>query len=163
VPYIHSVFVLRENVTLRCDVLCTTYRIRAKHFVSTNCVKYTTAHRPQTTNHSSTFNSQIRLTRTDHTLTIKTQINTTSKILVKPSWSLIKKKIIIGHMQYVALLSIFYVRFTRLPYVALLSFASCNAALPIGALLFFSLPPHELNNLILLSNPTTRLNTRDEI
>ena len=140
-PYIHGVFVLRENVTLRCDVLCTTYRIRAKHFVCTNCVKYTTAHRPQTTNHTSTFNSQIRLTRTNHTLTIETQINTTSNTLVQSSWSLIKYKLIIGHMQHVAIPLILYVSFSRQPYVALLSHTDSNAALPILAELFYSPPP----------------------
>jgi len=35
-----------EKSTLRCDILGTTYRIRAKHFLCTNCLKYTTAHRP---------------------------------------------------------------------------------------------------------------------
>ena len=135
-PYIPSVFVRREKVTLRCDVLGTTYRIRAKHFLCP-----TAAHRQQTTNHTSTFNSQIRLTRTDHTLTIKTQINTTSNVLqIQASWSLIKCKLILGHMQHTALLSNLYVSFMRLPYVALPSFASINAALQIWVLLL-SLPP----------------------
>jgi len=142
VPYITRVFVLREKVTLRCDVLGTTYRIRTKHFLYTNCVKYTTAHRSQTTNHNSTFNSQIRLPRTDHTLTIKTQINTSSNVLqLNTYWSLIKYKLIIGCMQHIVLLSILYVSFTRLPYVALLSFAGIYAALPILALLLCSLSP----------------------
>jgi hypothetical protein len=87
VPYIPSVIVLREKVTLSCDVLCTTYRIRAKHFVCTNCVKYTTVHRPQTTNHTSTFNSRIRLTLTDHNLTIITQITIClNELQLKSSW-----------------------------------------------------------------------------
>ena len=134
-PYIPGVFVLRENVKLRCDVLGKTYRIRAKHFVCTNCVKYTTAPRQQTTNHTSTFDSQIRLIRTDHTLTIITQMNTSSNVLVHTDhlvWrSLIRYKLIIGHMQHVALLSILYVSFTRLPFVALLSPSGINTALPI--------------------------------
>jgi len=40
-----------------------------------------TPHRPQTTNHTSTFNSQIQLTRTDRTVTIKTQTTTASNVL----------------------------------------------------------------------------------
>jgi len=141
VPYIPSVFLLREKVTLRCDVLGSTYRIRAKHFRCPNCVKYTAAHRPQTTNHTSTFNSQIRLTRTDHTLTIKTQINTTFNVLhLIASWSLIKYKLIIGHMQNLSLLSIYYVSSTRLPYLALRFLVSMQAALQIWALLLW-LPP----------------------
>jgi len=161
VPYIHGVFVLRENAPLSCDVLCTTYRIRAKHFVCTNCVKYTAAHRPQTTNHTSTFNSQIRLTRTDHTLTIKTQINTIYNLLIHSSWSLIKYKLIIGHMQHVALPSILYVSFTRLPNVSLLSHADSKTALPKLALLYSTIP-NDRNNIIFLCNLTSRLNTRDE-
>jgi hypothetical protein len=42
-------------------------------------------------------------------------------------------------MQHVALLSILYVSFKRVPYVVLLSFAGSNAALPILALLFYPL------------------------
>jgi hypothetical protein len=163
VPYIPGVFVLRKNVKLRCDVLGTTYRIRAKHFVCTNCVKYTTAHRPQTTNNTSTFNSQIRLTRTDYTLTIKTQMNTSSNELVHTdhlvSRSLIKYKLIIGHMQHAALLSILYVSFTHLPYVAVLSLSGINAALPIWLLLY---PLHHDHNIFLFYNLNSQLNTRDE-
>ena len=130
-PYIPSVFVRREKVTLRCDVLVTTYRIRAKHFLCP-----TAAHRQQTTNHTSTFNSQIRLTLTDHTLTTKTQINTPSNVLqLIASWSLIKYKPILGHVQLIALLSNLSVSFTRLPYLALLCLAGINSALPIWALL----------------------------
>ena len=142
-PCIPSVILLREKVTLRCDVLGTTYRIRAKHFLFPNCVKYTAAHRPQTTNHTSTFNSHIRLTRTDHTLTIKTQINTSSNILqLIASWSLMKYKLILGHLQQITILSNLYISFTRLPYVALLSLASINAALQIWALLLWLPPAH---------------------
>jgi len=141
VPYIPSVFLLREKVTLRCGVLGTTYRIRAKHFRCPNCVKYTAAHRPQTTNHTSTFNSQIRLTRNDHTLTIKTQINIFSNILqLKASWSLINYKLILGHKQHIVILFYLYVSFACLPYLALLSLASINAALQIWAPLLW-LPP----------------------
>ena len=140
-PYIPSVFLLRKKVTIRCDVLGPTYRIRAKHFLCPNCVKYTAAHRPQTTNHTSTFNSHIRLTPTDHNLTIKTQSNTSSNILQLPaSWSLIKYKLILGHLQQITILSNLYISFTRLPYVALLSLASINAALQMWALLLW-LPP----------------------
>jgi len=121
--------------------LGTTYRIGAKHFLCPNCVKYTAAHRPQTTNRTSTLNSQIRLTRTDHTLTIKTKINTSSNILqLISSSSLIKYKLILCHMQHIALLTNLYVSFTRLPYVVLLSFSSINAALQVWGLLL-SLPP----------------------
>jgi hypothetical protein len=64
-----NVIILREKLTLSCNGLGTTYRIRTKHFVRNNCVE---SHRPQTTNNSSTFNSRIRLTCTNHTLLIKT-------------------------------------------------------------------------------------------
>ena len=82
------------------------------------------------------FNSQIRLTLTDHTLTTKTQINTPSNALqLIASWSLIKYKPILGHVQLIALLSNLSVSFTRLPYLALLCLAGINSALPIWALL----------------------------
>jgi hypothetical protein len=164
VPYIPSVFLLREKVTLRCDVLGTTYRNRAKHFLCPNCVKYTAAHRPRTTNHTSTFNSQIRLTRTDHTLTIKTQTNTPSNLLqLQASWSLIKYKLILGHMQHIALLSNLYVIFTRLLYVALLFLSRINAALQIWSLLLFLPTRNYVCNIIFLfSNLFSLLNSRDE-
>jgi hypothetical protein len=112
VPFIPSVFLLRVKITLRCGALGTTYWIRAKHFLCTNCVKYTTPHRPHTTNHTSTFNSRRRLSHTDHTLKIK-QFNAFSAVLQQASWLLIKYNVIIGHMQHIALLSILYVCFAQ--------------------------------------------------
>ena len=129
-PCIPSVILLREKVTLRCDVLGTTYRIRAKHFLCTNFVKYTAAHRPQTTNHISTLNSRIQLTLIFHNLTINTQITTCCiDFPLNASWTLIKYNLILGHMQHLALLSILYVSSTRLPHIAILSTAGNNAAL----------------------------------
>ena len=147
---------------LRCDVLGTTYRTVAKYFLCTKCVKYATAHRPQTTNHTSTFNSRIRLTLTDHNLTIITQITICcNDFRLKASWTLIKYNLILGHMQHSALLLILYVSSTRLPKIALLSIAGNNAALSPWALLLSSLC-NECHCTFVSPNITSWLNTHDE-
>jgi len=53
-----------------------------------------------------------------------------------------KYKLILGHLQQITILSNLYISFTRLPYVALLSLASINAALQIWALLLWLPPAH---------------------